>query len=255
MIVHAIILMAIVNAEPSTINNEIIILNSNQLCDWIHNCSAQGYCSNSHPSTCICWDKYATYNAPSYVYCNYERKNWGLAFSLTSFLGMFGVNDFYLENYKFIYPKLILWIVRLMILIVKLIILISRSFIIPCINLFIKSFKKGQQKIEDCSICLSNYIDNDVIKTLPCNHSFHMQCITPWLNINNICPLCRAVNLYNYDPHSHEILILKINAYNSEVDIIISKMIWIWYFIDLVGYGTNIFNDGNSIALADWLKS
>jgi hypothetical protein len=42
-----------------------------------------------------------------------------------------------------------------------------------------------------CSICLSNLKDN--IKTLECNHTFHIDCIDIWYNNNNTCPLCRKI--------------------------------------------------------------
>ena len=43
----------------------------------------------------------------------------------------------------------------------------------------------------DCSICLLP-LANNKNKTLPCNHKYHHDCIEKWLNIKNICPLCRA---------------------------------------------------------------
>lgn len=43
-----------------------------------------------------------------------------------------------------------------------------------------------------CSICLSEYKSNDVLRTLPeCKHSFHAHCIDPWLKRNASCPVCR----------------------------------------------------------------
>jgi len=42
-----------------------------------------------------------------------------------------------------------------------------------------------------CSICMENYKPGTRIKHLPCNHEFHPDCITPWLETNNSCPICR----------------------------------------------------------------
>ncbi|KAG4096239.1 hypothetical protein H8356DRAFT_1682320 [Neocallimastix lanati (nom. inval.)] len=42
-----------------------------------------------------------------------------------------------------------------------------------------------------CSICMENYKPGTRIKRLPCNHEFHPECITPWLETNNSCPICR----------------------------------------------------------------
>lgn len=45
----------------------------------------------------------------------------------------------------------------------------------------------------ECSICLSQYIENDNVNRLECNHNFHKECIEEWLHINPTCPLCRKV--------------------------------------------------------------
>ncbi|RDD41950.1 E3 ubiquitin-protein ligase RNF103 [Trichoplax sp. H2] len=46
-----------------------------------------------------------------------------------------------------------------------------------------------------CSICLTNYINEDYLCCLPCSHVFHHDCIVQWLSIGTIntcrCPLCR----------------------------------------------------------------
>ena len=44
---------------------------------------------------------------------------------------------------------------------------------------------------ETCSVCLEDFKDGDTIKKLNCNHIFHKDCLEPWLNENNNCPLCR----------------------------------------------------------------
>jgi len=41
-----------------------------------------------------------------------------------------------------------------------------------------------------CSICLSMYVELDVICKLPCSHVFHKDCIHKWLDIKKTCPLC-----------------------------------------------------------------
>jgi len=42
-----------------------------------------------------------------------------------------------------------------------------------------------------CSICYSDYVVGEEIRLLPCDHSFHCQCVDEWLAINKTCPLCR----------------------------------------------------------------
>ena len=50
-----------------------------------------------------------------------------------------------------------------------------------------------------CSICLEEYKKNDQVFVSKCNHIFHKNCITSWLNNNRTCPLCVNIivnNLY-----------------------------------------------------------
>jgi uncharacterized Zn finger protein (UPF0148 family) len=42
-----------------------------------------------------------------------------------------------------------------------------------------------------CPVCLKEYTQSETVKKLPCNHTFHADCILPWLSKTNSCPLCR----------------------------------------------------------------
>ena len=42
-----------------------------------------------------------------------------------------------------------------------------------------------------CPVCLALFDDDDVIIEMPCEHSFHGDCLLPWLQKTNSCPLCR----------------------------------------------------------------
>ncbi|KMT17494.1 hypothetical protein BVRB_2g037760 [Beta vulgaris subsp. vulgaris] len=42
-----------------------------------------------------------------------------------------------------------------------------------------------------CSICKEDFVIDEKITKLGCNHFYHSDCITPWLRINNTCPVCR----------------------------------------------------------------
>ena len=63
----------------------------------------------------------------------------------------------------------------------------------------------------ECSICLTP-IHNSELKTLPCEHSFHTECIDEWMNTSKVeilqdeeiitewaCPLCRYVMSENVE--------------------------------------------------------
>lgn len=43
-----------------------------------------------------------------------------------------------------------------------------------------------------CAVCLEDYTDGAVLRTLPCNHRFHCSCIDAWLlNWRAFCPICK----------------------------------------------------------------
>lgn len=62
----------------------------------------------------------------------------------------------------------------------------------------------------DCSVCLADFEEDDLLKLLPrCNHPFHIQCINKWLMSHTNCPLCRATVAFdqNYNTKVGEIQI------------------------------------------------
>lgn len=57
-----------------------------------------------------------------------------------------------------------------------------------------KKFKKSELKEgeqDQCTICLSNFEDNEDLRVLSCKHSYHKPCIDTWLVQNAHCPLCK----------------------------------------------------------------
>jgi len=52
---------------------------------------------------------------------------------------------------------------------------------------------KSSDNNNRCCICLCDYIRNQRLRVLPCQHFFHTRCIERWLTrINSDCPLCRS---------------------------------------------------------------
>lgn len=43
----------------------------------------------------------------------------------------------------------------------------------------------------ECCICLGSIVEGCKIRTLRCNHFYHSECISSWLQVNATCPLCR----------------------------------------------------------------
>ena len=55
-----------------------------------------------------------------------------------------------------------------------------------------RKYRKGEEKIELCAICVEDFTDGDGLRVLPCEHYFHRQCIDEWLiNHSAVCPLCK----------------------------------------------------------------
>lgn len=44
---------------------------------------------------------------------------------------------------------------------------------------------------KNCSVCLEEYVVGDVVRTIPCFHSFHATCIDEWLKNKAVCPVCK----------------------------------------------------------------
>ncbi|CAG7908731.1 unnamed protein product [Brassica rapa] len=50
-----------------------------------------------------------------------------------------------------------------------------------------------QTPLEECSVCLSEFEEEDQGRILPkCGHAFHVDCIDTWFRSRSTCPLCRA---------------------------------------------------------------
>jgi len=58
----------------------------------------------------------------------------------------------------------------------------------------IRHFSLSSVTNEDqCHICLQDFAEGDEIRSLPCNHSFHVDCVDTWLKQkSSSCPTCRA---------------------------------------------------------------
>jgi len=44
---------------------------------------------------------------------------------------------------------------------------------------------------QQCPICLEEYQLQDRVRTIPCFHEFHADCIDPWLAHRAVCPICK----------------------------------------------------------------
>jgi hypothetical protein len=55
------------------------------------------------------------------------------------------------------------------------------------------SIRPSETKLpQQCSICLANIDEDSMIGLLKCQHYFHQECITEWLQRKKRCPMCRT---------------------------------------------------------------
>ncbi|CAN6994064.1 unnamed protein product [Brassica rapa subsp. trilocularis] len=66
--------------------------------------------------------------------------------------------------------------------------------ILEKIPIFVYSSETHHQSpLEECSVCLSEFEEEDQGRLLPkCGHAFHVDCIDTWFRSSSTCPLCRA---------------------------------------------------------------
>jgi len=51
--------------------------------------------------------------------------------------------------------------------------------------------KEDEENSPSCAVCMTEFVEGDVVNTLPCGHEFHKECVAKWLPIKKVCPLCR----------------------------------------------------------------
>jgi len=65
----------------------------------------------------------------------------------------------------------------------------------------------GELCQQDCPVCQDTFAEAERVARMPCGHSFHSQCLQPWLCSHNTCPTCRyeldtADEHYNQQLHA-----------------------------------------------------
>lgn len=56
---------------------------------------------------------------------------------------------------------------------------------------FSASKRSNDQGNPDCLICRCSFEIGEEIKSLPCFHSYHSDCVDSWLSLNKVCPVCQ----------------------------------------------------------------
>lgn len=55
-----------------------------------------------------------------------------------------------------------------------------------------KHAEQDKKDLEVCAVCLDEFRNNQLVRTLPCDHEFHCECVDRWLLAKRTCPLCKG---------------------------------------------------------------
>ncbi|MDA9846586.1 E3 ubiquitin protein ligase [Flavobacteriaceae bacterium] len=57
-------------------------------------------------------------------------------------------------------------------------------------NKLCSTYSGNGEEEEICTICIEEFKEGDIIRTLHCNHIFHKKCIDEWFDKKEVCPNC-----------------------------------------------------------------
>lgn len=67
---------------------------------------------------------------------------------------------------------------------------LSLNEIEKCLHPWKGSFESKSKETDLCVICQVEYEEGEAVVALPCEHPYHSECITDWLQVKKICPIC-----------------------------------------------------------------
>lgn len=67
---------------------------------------------------------------------------------------------------------------------------LSPNEIPSCLHPYTCHFAENKTGIDRCVICQVEYEEGEALMALPCEHPYHSDCITKWLQIKKVCPIC-----------------------------------------------------------------
>lgn len=91
-----------------------------------------------------------------------------------------------------------------------------------------------------CAVCTEPFEANALARELPCKHLYHSDCILPWLDIRNSCPVCR----HELGPEMAEMDELEAENGEGPTGLIIWRL-------PRGGYAIGRFNGGRGVSESD----
>ena len=69
---------------------------------------------------------------------------------------------------------------------------ISEIVNLPTFKFSIQTSSCVQTSNMMCTVCQCDFEEGELLRTLPCNHVYHVECIDPWLRMKKVCPICNT---------------------------------------------------------------
>ncbi|KAK7282721.1 hypothetical protein RIF29_11714 [Crotalaria pallida] len=69
---------------------------------------------------------------------------------------------------------------------------LSKNEISSCLYPYTCQSSPSKSGIERCVICQVEYGEGEALVALQCEHPYHTECITKWLQIKKVCPICSS---------------------------------------------------------------
>ena len=64
--------------------------------------------------------------------------------------------------------------------------------------------RQEDEAFKKCMVCIMEYEDGETVRTMPCLHFFHTDCIDKWLlSRGRTCPICKFDIKRNYNNVPH----------------------------------------------------
>lgn len=67
---------------------------------------------------------------------------------------------------------------------------LSLNEISTCLHPCTYKSLESKTGIDRCVVCQMEYEEGELLAALRCDHPYHSECISKWLQINKICPIC-----------------------------------------------------------------